>query len=170
MQLIVIPKESCLLRRRTDLSRQISGRYPIVVGSPGSCEGVKSLRTGGEIPTRGVKASGYRAFVKSGVMRSRKLGHFKSRNSGNDLDRPFEETRGRDRMTRRYIGYWGFGLTEDFHHRSIENSETARGNQDRPFLGCVAVIGAIGKRSRQEVIHQAIGSQEIVDPADEWSL
>jgi hypothetical protein len=53
----------------------------------------------------------------------------------NDLDHPFVETRGGDRVTHRYFGYRGFELTENFCHRGIENSEIVRLDQGRPSVG-----------------------------------
>jgi hypothetical protein len=54
---------------------------------------------------------------------------------GIDRSRPSVETRGGDRATRRYIGYRGFELTEDFCHQGIENPEIARLDQGRPSVG-----------------------------------
>jgi hypothetical protein len=63
--------------------------------------------------SKGIWCIGISTFGISEVLRSRKSGHFKSRISGKDLSSPFVETRGGDRVTRRYIGYRGFELTED---------------------------------------------------------
>jgi hypothetical protein len=76
-------------------------------------------------------AIGISMFGISKFLSLRMLGHFKSRNSGNNLDHPFVVTRGRDRATHRYIDYRGFELTESFCHRSIENFETMRLDQGR---------------------------------------
>jgi hypothetical protein len=108
-------------------------------GDPGTriCGG-KSYKT--SIGISGLQRLGYQES------RGQEIRNLQGENPELNQSRPFVETRGGNRVTQRYIGYWGFELIEEFCHRGIRMSRNHERRSGLSILkGRVAASEAFGK-------------------------
>jgi hypothetical protein len=104
--LVFTSRSSRRSAQKNGSDRWILIKYPSAVRSDRRCTRVNPSHSQVKVPTEAF-GIGISTFGISGVSRSGDR-DISWKSPGNDLDRPFVETRGGDRATHRYIGYRGF--------------------------------------------------------------